>query len=122
MLVLRDLADADDGDPGGRHAAFSSGFARVLRRGRGRWQEGGARTTRRSGRGSFGLGAARVEAVDDALIANDAALGPKWRDHPLTGDWADHRECQVGGDSLLIYAIDHERINFVRAGTHVDLF
>ena len=26
------------------------------------------------------------------LIANDAPLGPEWLDHPLKGDWADHRE------------------------------
>src|SRR5574337_718158 len=27
------------------------------------------------------------------LIGNDAPLGPEWLDHPLKGDWADHREC-----------------------------
>jgi mRNA interferase YafQ len=29
------------------------------------------------------------------LIANDAPLGPEWLDHPLKGDWADHRECDI---------------------------
>ena len=56
------------------------------------------------------------------LIANDAPLGPEWLDHPLKGDWADHRECHVGGDFLLIYQVAGNVINFVRAGTHVDLF
>jgi addiction module RelE/StbE family toxin len=37
------------------------------------------------------------------LIGNDAPLGPEWLDHPLKGDWADHRECHIGGDFLLIY-------------------
>ncbi len=26
------------------------------------------------------------------LIANDGPLGAEWRDHPLKGNWADHRE------------------------------
>jgi mRNA interferase YafQ len=60
------------------------------------------------------------------LIANDAPLGPEWRDHALTGDWADHRECHIGGDFLLIYQLEgsgsHELIRFVRAGTHSELF
>ena len=56
------------------------------------------------------------------LIANDVALGPEWFDHPLKGEWADHRECHVGGDFLLIYTADDRQITFVRAGTHADLF
>lgn len=56
------------------------------------------------------------------LIANDAPLGPEWLDHNLKGEWADHRECHIGGDFLLIYQVDSGRINFVRAGTHSELF
>lgn len=56
------------------------------------------------------------------LIANDAPLGPEWLDHPLKGDWADHRECHIGGDFLLIYRVENDLIWFVRAGTHADLF
>jgi mRNA interferase YafQ len=56
------------------------------------------------------------------LIANDAALGPEWLDHPLKGDWADHRECHIGGDFLLIYQLEGNAINFVRTGTHAELF
>ena len=56
------------------------------------------------------------------LIANDGPLGPEWLDHPLKGDWADHRECHIGGDFLLIYQIEENRLNFVRAGTHAELF
>ncbi len=56
------------------------------------------------------------------LVANDAPLGPEWLDHPLKGDWADHRECQIGGDLLLIYRLEGSTIIFVRAGTHSDLF
>jgi mRNA interferase YafQ len=56
------------------------------------------------------------------LIANDAPLGPEWLDHPLKGDWEDHRECHIGGDFLLIYHLAGNTIIFVRAGTHTDLF
>lgn len=56
------------------------------------------------------------------LVANDAPLGPEWRDHALKGEWQHHRECHVGGDFLLIYRIDGDLVVFVRAGTHNDLF
>jgi len=56
------------------------------------------------------------------LIANDGPLGPEWLDHPLKGEWVAHRECHIGGDFLLIYQIEDNRLNFVRAGTHTDLF
>ncbi len=56
------------------------------------------------------------------LIANDAPLPAEWLDHPLKGAWADHRECHVGGDFLLIYQAEEDQIIFGRAGTHADLF
>ena len=48
------------------------------------------------------------------LIANDAPLGPEWLDHALKGEWADHRECHIGGDFLLIYQLEGNQLNFVR--------
>jgi mRNA interferase YafQ len=65
---------------------------------------------------------ARLKEVMLLLIANDAPLGAEWLDHPLKGEWVDHRECHVGGDFLLIYQCDGAQVNFVRAGTHADLF
>lgn len=60
-------------------------------------------------------------------VANDGPLGPEWNDHPLKGEWAGTRECHIGGDFLLIYEIDDEAgksgaVNFLRAGTHGELF
>src|SRR3569833_2696218 len=55
------------------------------------------------------------------LIGNGAPLGPEWLDHPLKVGWADHRECHIGGDFLLIYRLEGSTIIFVRAGTHSDL-
>ena len=69
----------------------------------------------------------RLKAVMIDLIANEAPLGPERRDHALRGRWANHRECHIGGDFLLIYQVDDSpkltgSINFVRAGTHAELF
>jgi len=62
------------------------------------------------------------EAMMLLLIANNAPLGPEWLDHPLKGEWANHRECRIGGDFLLIYQIEANTINLVRSGTHSELF
>jgi mRNA interferase YafQ len=69
----------------------------------------------------------RLKAVMLLLVANDAPLGPEWRDHPLKGEWAGFRECHVGRDFLLIYRLDDAAgkggtIVFTRAGTHAELF
>jgi len=69
----------------------------------------------------------RLKQVMLALLANDEPLGPEWKDHPLKGGWAGHRECHVGGDFLLIYKLDETvgedgGVVFVRAGTHSELF
>ena len=68
----------------------------------------------------------RLKEAMMLLIANDAPLGPEWLDHPLSGEWAGHRECHIGGDFLLAYKLDDGAkpglIVFVRAGTHADLF
>lgn len=60
------------------------------------------------------------------LIANDESLGHEWLDHALKGEWADYRECHIGGDFLLIYQLQGTGINevviFVRTGAHAELF
>ncbi|HIJ62286.1 MAG TPA: type II toxin-antitoxin system YafQ family toxin [Rhodospirillaceae bacterium] len=68
----------------------------------------------------------QLKAVMLLLISNDEPLPLEWLDHQLSGEWADHRECHVGGDFLLIYQLDGKGagsiVQFVRAGTHADLF
>lgn len=60
------------------------------------------------------------------LVANNGPLPAEWLDHALTGEWAGHRECHIGGDFLLIYKLDDSGktglVVFIRAGTHSDLF
>jgi len=36
------------------------------------------------------------------LLAQDATLPPSYRDHALTGDWDDHRDCHIKPDLILI--------------------
>ena len=50
----------------------------------------------------------RLKAAMLLLIANDAPLGPEWLDHSLSGDWAGHRECHIGGNFLLIYKLNDD--------------
>ena len=76
--------------------------------------------TRLSHSGRFDL--VRLKEVMLLLVGNDAALGPEWLDHPLKGEWANYRECHVGGDFLLIYQVEDNAIVFVRSGTHAELF
>ncbi len=68
----------------------------------------------------------RLNVAIVLLIANDEPLGPEWLDHALRGDWADHRECHIGGDFLLIYQLSGDAasavVSFARAGTHTELF
>jgi mRNA interferase YafQ len=64
----------------------------------------------------------RLKEVMALLVANDGPLPHEYLDHALSGKWANHRECHVGGDFLLIYIRSNKEIVFVRAGTHAELF
>ena len=56
-------------------------------------------------------------------LANMEALEPKYRDHPLTGDYIGFRECHIQPDWLLIYRVDEDCLYLIlsRTGTHSDL-
>jgi len=57
----------------------------------------------------------------EALV-NDSPLAAKHRDHSLTGDWKDHRDCHIKPDLVLIYRKpDSDRIQLVRLGSHSEL-
>ena len=66
--------------------------------------------------------------IDDALInvvnllAADIPLPPSNVDHPLLGEWGDHRDCHVKPDLILIYRKpDDEHLDLVRLGSHSEL-
>lgn len=52
-----------------------------------------------------------------------APLGSEWRNHPLKGDFDDHREYHLGGGFLLIDRLAGRCILLARGGhTHSELF
>ena len=56
------------------------------------------------------------------LLATDTPLPPRYRDHPLIGDWHDHRDCHVKPDLILIYRKpDATTLELVRLGSHSEL-
>ncbi len=55
-------------------------------------------------------------------LAKDRALAPKYRDHALTGDWKDHRDCHLKPDLVLIYRKPNDdALQLVRLGSHSEL-
>jgi mRNA interferase YafQ len=55
-------------------------------------------------------------------LAKDEPLAERYRDHPLTGEWNDHRDCHLKPDLVLIYRKpDTERLQLVRLGSHSEL-
>ena len=57
------------------------------------------------------------------MLANDEALPHKYRDHILSGDWENHRECHIKPDWLLIYKKnDVNQLILIRTGSHSELF
>ena len=57
-------------------------------------------------------------------LADGEVLDPKYKDHPLSGDWIGHRECHIQPDWLLVYRYDNDVLvlTLSRTGTHSDLF
>lgn len=48
-------------------------------------------------------------------------LDPKYCDHPLFGDWVDHRDCHIKPDLVLIYRKPDDVLQLVRLGSHSEL-
>jgi mRNA interferase YafQ len=57
-----------------------------------------------------------------SLLAADVALPEAMRDHPLSGEWKDHRDCHLKPDLVLIYRLpDATTLELVRLGSHSEL-
>ena len=58
------------------------------------------------------------------LLAMGETLPEKYKDHALTGNWSEHRECHNQTDWLLIYRIEDDVLvlTLSRTGSHSDLF
>ena len=54
--------------------------------------------------------------------ANDQTLIEKHRDHSLTGEWKDHRDCHIKPDLVLIYRKTNTgSLQLIRLGSHSKL-
>lgn len=74
----------------------------------------------KSGRHGKILDAALTKILD--LLAADMPLLPSNIDHPLLGEWADHRDCHIRPDLILIYRKpDDDHLDLVRLGSHSEL-
>jgi len=66
------------------------------------------------------LDAVLLEAV--TLLAEDKSLPRRYFDHPLGGEWNDHRDCHIRPELILIYRKpDDESLELVRLGSHSEL-
>jgi len=68
------------------------------------------------------------KVLDEALIpvmrdlCLDLPLAAKYQDHPLSGDWKNHRDCHVKPDLILIYQkSDQDTLRLIRLGSHSEL-
>ena len=74
----------------------------------------------KSGRHGKIVDAVLMEVVN--LLAADMPLPSTNVDHPLLGEWADHRDCHIKPDLILIYRKpDDEHLDLVRRGSHSQL-
>lgn len=66
-----------------------------------------------------------IEKLDDVIrmLARGETLPANYRDHALTGNWKEHRECHIAPDWLLLYLIREDTLvlTLVRTGSHTDL-
>jgi mRNA interferase YafQ len=57
-----------------------------------------------------------------SLLAMNRTLPENLHDHPLTGEWIDHRDCHIKPDIVLIYRLpDSVTLELVRLGSHSEL-
>ncbi len=55
-------------------------------------------------------------------LINNQPLSEKHRDHSLSGDWVDHRDCHIKPDLVLIYRTPNDEVlQLVRLGSHSEL-
>ena len=69
-------------------------------------------------------GKALDHLLEDILqqLVFDKQLPQRNADHPLSGEWSDHRDCHIKPDLILIYRKDDENnLILVRLGSHSEL-
>lgn len=56
------------------------------------------------------------------LLLREEPLPARNRDHKLSGNYVNYRECHIEPDWLLIYFVSNQVLRLERTGTHADLF
>ena len=56
------------------------------------------------------------------MLQEQKPLPERYRDHALTGNYSNHRECHIEPDWLLIYEVEGEFLVLVRSGSPSELF
>ena len=59
-----------------------------------------------------------------SLLAGGGSMPEEYKDHQLTGNLRDFRECHIEPDWLLLYRISKDKLilSATATGTHADLF
>lgn len=56
------------------------------------------------------------------LLVQDQPLDDKYRDHQLTGNYKNYRDCHIKPDLVLIYCKpDNQTLQLIRLGSHSEL-
>lgn len=63
----------------------------------------------------------KMVAIVDTL-RHKQPLAPRHRDHKLTGNYKECRECHIQPDWLLIYRVEKTALILERTGSHAELF
>ena len=67
-----------------------------------------------------------VKLLNDVVkqLSDGKKLDPKHKDHQLTGNYKDYRECHIQFDWLLVYLIVRKRcvLYLLDTGTHEEVF
>ena len=80
------------------------------------------RDLKRARRGPVGSKLDDLLQVAIELLAANGPMPPRYRDHPLSGDWKDHRDCHLRPDLVHIYRKpDADTLQLVRLGSHSEL-
>ena len=57
-----------------------------------------------------------------AALSHGRPLSAKYRDHPLTGEWKDFRDCHIRPGLVLIYRKHGDSVlQLIRLGSHSEL-
>lgn len=74
----------------------------------------------------LGSGRGQVFLIQEVVLklTRGETLDFKYRDHKLTGDMQNYRECHVTPDLLLMYEIKgvEKELHLLKVGTHSELF